>query len=140
VFVGDTTNEKENPMNQYTTNYPTRTEVRTYEVNGETKSYSVEIITVPVTIEGETRDIEFMRLGDRAKAGSAEVFGCLKGHGTKVHRTAGNIWYSDGEWKFDFRSGYALNSGSCRIIAFADTVEDAAKSQHVGTKFAEEVK
>jgi hypothetical protein len=125
-----------------TINYPTRTEVRTYEHEGETKSYIVEYITVPVTIKGETRDIEFSRLPAHqpTKADSDAVFGCLKGHGTKVHRTTGTIWYSDGEWKFDFRSGYALNSGSCRIIAFADTVEDAAKSQHVGTKFAEEVK
>jgi len=123
-----------------TTNYPTRTEVRTFEHEGETKSYSVEIITVPVTIEGETRDSEFERLGDRDKASSDAVFGCVKGHGTKVHRTYGFILYRNGEWKFDFRSGYALNSGSCRIVAFADTVEDAAKSQHVGTKFAEEVK
>ena len=125
-----------------TTNYPTRTKVKTFEHEGETKSYIVEYITVPVTIKGETRDIEFSHLpdGQPTKADSREVFGCLKGHGTKVHRTTGTIWYSDGEWKFNFRSGYALNCGSCRIVAFADTVEDAAKSQHVGTKFAQEVK
>ena len=129
-------------MNQYTTNYSTRTKVNTFEHEGETKSYIVEYITVPVTIKGETRDIEFSHQPAHhpTTAHSLEVFGCLKGHGTKVHRTTGTIWYSDGEWKFNFRSGYALNCGSCRIVAFADTVEDAAKSQHVGTKFAQEVK
>ena len=129
-----------NTTNTTNTNYPTRTEVRTYEVNGETKSYSVEIITVPVTIKGETRDIEFEVREGQGKATSDAVFGCVKGHGTKVHRTWGFVWLKDGEWKFDFRSGYALNSGACLIVAFADTIADAAKSQHVGTKFAEEVK
>ena len=95
---------------------------------------------VPVTIKGETRDIEFTVRDGQGKATSGPVFGCVKGHGTKVHRTRGTVWLKDGEWKFDFRSGYALNSGACLIVAFADTIADAAKSQHVGTKFAEEVK
>lgn len=120
-----------------TTQYPTRTEIRTYEENGETKTYEVQIITVPVTIRGETREVEF-RTGPTDTAHSSQVFGCYKGNGTKVHRTRGSIVYKNGEWVFT-NIGYALNQ-QCRISEWADKVPAFAKSQHNGTKIDREVK
>lgn len=121
----------------------TRIETQTYtDKDGNEKSYEVLYITLDITINGETRSVEFdtMNNGNLRHANSREVFGCKRGHGTKVHRTNGTIWYEDGEWVFDFNSGYALNKGGCRIVAWADQVTEGSKSQHVGTKIAKEVK
>lgn len=93
----------------------------------------ITYITLPVTINGETREIEFQRIGDRGLAWSLPKFACRKGNGTKLHRTAGAIRLRNGEWKFDSRSGYALNYSGCPILAFADQVSDSVKSKHAGT-------
>ena len=121
------------------TTFTTRFETRTYEHEGQTLSYVKEIITLPITIKGETREVEFSGSPDRNKATSREVFGCQRGHGRKVHLTSGSIYRHEDGWHFDRTSGYALNSAA-RIIEWADNVADGAKSQHVGTKFAQEVK
>jgi len=114
----------------------TRTETVHYTTEtGEAATYENEIITFPVTIGNETREIEFSRFGDRNMARSAYIFGCRKGNGTKTHRTSAAIWYSNGKWVFDWNSGYALNSGNCLITDFADQVADRRKSEHVGTRF-----
>jgi hypothetical protein len=117
-----------------TTTHTTRTEIHTFTASdGETLSYTLETITLPVTIGGETREIEFTRTDDRPIARSKQVFGCRRGQGIKIHRTDATIYFKDGEWTFGWRSGYALNRGDCLIVAFADQVADHRKSQHTGT-------
>jgi len=114
----------------------TRTETIHYTTEtGEAATYEKEIITFPVTIGNETRQIEFIRISGHKMARSGYIFGCRKGNGTKIHRTSAAIWYSNGEWAFDWDSGYALNSGNCLITDFADQVADRLKSEHVGTRF-----
>jgi hypothetical protein len=114
--------------------YTTHTATRTYTTDeGETRTYTVEVVTFPVTIDGETRDIEFTIIGNPNVAHSREVFGCRRGQGKKIHRTNAALCNVDGEWVFDWHSGYALNRGGCAIVAFADQVADTRKSEHVGT-------
>lgn len=119
------------------TTFTTRTETHYYEHEGETRHYERLIITLPITVKGETREVEFIGYPERDKATSHSVFGCQRGHGRKVHLTTGSIYRYEGGWRFDPMSGYALNS-SARIIEWADNVADAAKSQHTGTKIERE--
>jgi hypothetical protein len=126
-----------------TNNYPTRIETHTYERDGEIKSYDVEIMTFPVTIDGETREIEFDRITSDTRgimSSGWDVFGCRRGQGVKIHATKADIVFHNGEWVFNWRSGYALNRGDCLIVAFADTVNDSRASEHVGTAINKEVK
>ena len=121
----------------------TRIETNTYTDNeGNEKSYEVLYITIDITINGETRPVEFSTVNNDnvQKADSSWVFGCKRGQGTKVHRTTGTVWYENGEWVFNRYSGYALNRGQCEIVAWADQVSETSKSQHAGTKIAKEVK
>jgi hypothetical protein len=140
VDMGKNNEQKENPMN----NYPTRIETKTYtNKEGNERSYTVEYMTFPVTIDGETREIEFERMGNDTRpimSSTRDVFGCRRGQGAKVHRTSATIVFDNGEWVFNWRSGYALNRGDCLIVAFADTVTDARASEHVGTAISKEVK
>jgi len=101
--------------------------------DGTIHSWEEEIITLAVTLNGETREIEFSRRNDHPSADSTGVFGCRKGQGVKIHRTTGTIRLNNGEWTFSQRSGYALNEGNCLIVAFIDQVGDNQKSQHIGT-------
>jgi len=114
--------------------YTTHTATRTYTTDeGETRTYTIEVVTFPVTIDGETRDIEFQISGNEHVAISREVFGCRRGQGKKIHRTSAHICNVDGEWVFNWHSGYALHRSTCEIVAFADQVADTRKSEHVGT-------
>lgn len=123
--------------NHIITTFTTRTDICSYEHEGETRSFEREIITLPITVKGETREVEFYAPSGGDKATSDYVFGCQRGHGRKVHRTSGTIYRHEGGWHFDLMSGYALNS-SARIIEWADSVVDGARSQHVGTKIERE--
>jgi hypothetical protein len=129
-----------NTHNTTDNNYPTRIETVTYERDGEIKSYDFKIVTFPVTIDGETREIEFSGdVDDKRLTSGWHEFGCRRGQGTKIHATKADIVLHNGEWVFNWRSGYALNRGDCLIVAFPDTVSDARKSEHVGTAIAKEV-
>lgn len=114
--------------------YTTHTATYTYTTDeGETRTFTREVVTFPVTIDGETRDIDFEIGGNPKVATSREVFGCRRGQGKKIHRTSADICNVDGEWVFNWHSGYALHRSTCEIVAFADQVDDTRKSEHVGT-------
>jgi hypothetical protein len=115
-----------------TTTTRTETKYMTRE-DGTIRSWEEEIITLAVTLNGETREIEFTRRHNHSSADSTRVFGCRKGQGAKIHRTTGTIRLDNGEWTFRQRSGYALNDANCLIVAFIDQVGDNQKSQHIGT-------
>jgi hypothetical protein len=102
----------------------------------QTPNTRTDIITMDITIAGETRTIGFRQWNpEQGIALSSNVFGCRRGQGKKIHRTGASICLVDGEWVFNWRSGYALNRGDCLIVAFADQVNDSRKSQHTGTAF-----
>ena len=120
-------------------------ETKTYtDREGAEKTYVVKYITMDITIDGETRSVVFDTIykgGEEKRAHSAQVFGCKCGQGAKVHRTKASIWNDgDDNWRFERNSGYALNRGNQRIIAWADTVSEYLASQHIGTKIEGEVK
>jgi hypothetical protein len=134
-MVGMTTNNTTNN----TTTYTTRIETRTFPDG--TGTYEEKVVTFPVTIDGETREIEFSGdTDDKILTSGWHEFGCRRGQGVKIHATSAAIVLHNGEWAFNWRSGYALNRGDCLIVAFADTVNDARKSEHVGTVIPKEVK
>lgn len=86
-----------------------------------------------VTLNGETRQVEFtMREGDR-KALSCFEFASRIGSGMKHHRCTMTAWANaDGTFKAS-RNTMALNR-SATIIGFADAVPtEFAKSQHRGS-------
>jgi hypothetical protein len=102
----------------------------------QTPNTATDIITMDITIGGETRTVDFRRWNpERGIANSGGIFGCRKGQGKKIHRTGASICLVDGEWVFNWHSGYALNQGDCLIVAFADQVAEGRKSQHSGTAF-----
>lgn len=98
------------------------------------------IVTMPVTINKETRTLSFRVIPSQPwRASSIRApFGCVTRTGTKIHRTNGYIELRDGEWKFMRRSGEALNKYGCEIVTWADQTEDPVKSQHVGTSIDRE--
>lgn len=87
-------------------------------------------ITLEITLNGETRTVEFMQ-GRDDLASSLPVFAARIGNGVKSHRVCGLAWKRNGEWAFSTAT-YVLNR-EARITQWADTVGHT-KSNHVGSK------
>lgn len=98
--------------------------------------YEVITFTLPVTINGETRDIEFKMLPDSDRADSYGTFAARIGQGAKLHKVDfAFAWRNDnGTWDFSTRTT-CLNR-TAQIVGFADLTLNAVKSQHVGSKIA----
>jgi hypothetical protein len=91
----------------------------------------MEHIILPITLNNETREIEFTVIEENRFVNWNAFAGHI-GHGTKSHRVVVTAFKCSktGEIKL---TGVALNK-QARITSFRDTVSENAKSQHNGTK------
>lgn len=89
-------------------------------------------IQIPVTLQGETREVTFTVLGESGHmAVSAPIFGARIGRGEKTHRASMDAWPRENGWEISKRTT-CLNKQAV-ITEWADEVRDAHKSQHNGS-------
>ena len=91
----------------------------------------MEHIVIPVTLNNETRNIDFIIVRENLFTNNRDFAGHI-GQGTKSHRVAVSAFKCSktGELKM---TGVALNK-QARITSFRDTVSNQDKSQHNGKK------
>lgn len=95
----------------------------------EPRTIEIRTFTMPVSVGGETRDVEFTVAIHGGHAYSAHIFTSRIGRGAKTHRCGMTAWPEGDEWRISLGSN-ALNR-QCRISGWA---EDAAPtSRHHST-------
>jgi hypothetical protein len=88
----------------------------------------METFTHPLTIGGETRNIEFFLLhADRAW--SLEPVGAFQKRGGKIWAHTVALWLQNGEWQVD-RHVTILNRNNYRLIGWADKLVIRNPSHH----------
>ena len=93
------------------------------------------IITLPITLNGETRNIDFKIFSEDRADAKPNTFIARIGMGKKDHNVwSATAWKTNGVWKFN-RNTVVLNKSAC-ITGFAGTSENM--SNHIcslsGTK------
>ena len=125
---------------QHLPNY-IRTDVHTYTTEtGEVRTYEVEIIELEITLNRETRKVEFkvMRWDNGSvRADNHTDFFARIGNGQKSHSCVASAWMEKGEWKFSNNTN-ALNR-TARVAGFRDNASESCKSQHNGSKIKKAV-
>ena len=84
-------------------------------------------VTLPVTLNGETRNVEFTCWGASNKA-TAFGFAARVGNGTKLHGCEMTAYLRDGVWTTS--TATSVLNRQATIVAFRDQVAQQAKSQH----------
>lgn len=98
------------------------------------ESANTKIITVAITLMGETRDVEFRLIGHGLWESVEPQFAARIGNGAKLHRTYMNAWLKDtGEFKPT--SAVCILNRQARIVCWSHQAGENIRSKASTTHF-----